>query len=92
MQHPLHAAAVRWPYPPLGARPPAGEPTEAELDGADETAPDHPVAPHGDAAPCTGIRVVINGRVVVQRNFLQETVRSMVARAIAEDTSAASAA
>jgi len=88
MQHPLHASTVRWPYPPLGARPPAGEPAESELDEIDEGATDHPVAPRDDAGPCTGIRIVINGRVVVHRDFLQETVSSMVRRAIAEDASA----
>jgi hypothetical protein len=49
-----------------------------QVDGlADEAVPP-PAAP-------TGVKIVVNGRTVVHRHFLQQTMDAMVRRALAEE-------
>lgn len=59
-------------------------------DSADEDVDDlldaaAPPAAAPAAAP-TGVKIVVNGRTVVHRHFLQEAMDAMVRRALAEDT------
>jgi hypothetical protein len=53
----------------------------ADADLADDAA--QQLQPH-DGQARTTVRVVVNGRVVVHRNLLQETVQSMVRCAVTE--------
>lgn len=71
-----HTSHVHWPYPPARARRHAGAAFEP---GAEEDA-SVPIA--------TGIRIVVNGRVVVHHDALHDTVEAMVRRALADDPGA----
>jgi hypothetical protein len=77
---------VRWPYPARPTRPfiLIDDDERAIESQTDDESAEGPAASDAEE-PCTGIRVVINGRVVVQRNFLQDTVQSMVRNALAQD-------
>lgn len=44
---------------------------------------DTPAAEHG---AMTGLKIVVNGRTVVHRHFLQQAMDAMVRRALAEES------
>lgn len=71
-----HTSHVQWPYPPPGPRRHAGAAFEPDAEGLASV----PVA--------TGIRIVVNGRVVVHHHALHDTVEAMVRRALADDSGA----
>lgn len=60
----------------------------------------HPQPPVDDAdagaigivhSPLTGLKIVVNGRTVVHRHFLQQAIDAMVRRAVAEESTPATA-
>jgi hypothetical protein len=56
--------------------------THQDLDIRDDDDHDEPVAP---ATAPTGVKIVVNGRTVVHRHFLQQAMDAMVRRAVAEE-------
>lgn len=44
-----------------------------------------PLPPATHAASPTGLKIVVNGRTVVQRHFLQDAMDAMVRRALSDE-------
>lgn len=50
-----------------------------------DAGPTHPAAPIPVPATPASLKIVVNGRTVVQRHFLQQTMDAMVRRALADE-------
>lgn len=55
------------------------------LPQASETPALPPVGPQAAPATPASLKIVVNGRTVVQRHFLQQTMDAMVRRALADE-------
>lgn len=59
--------------------------SEIPLEHDPERSPADPLAEPARPEAPTGVRVVVNGRTVLHRHFLQQAMDAMVRRALAEE-------